>query len=617
MKFYILTQILLAKELFMAVSETILNHVETALRGLSPAEATQKIRELAQHYGVTTATINRWAAGKGIRFRRQRRDKGASGATREILLSASTLMLVSRRTSNEIPLPACDAKMILDDSGHATGGVSANRFIARLRQEKISAKDMLRPSPHQRLLSDHPNHVWQFDVTNCLQYFLDDKKGLGERDTEMTMYKNKIVKTAKTIKKELLRYAVVDHCSGAFYFQYFYATGERAADGSAFLFRAMRPKDELIKKLFDGESAPKLGKYRMHGVPIKLICDRGSIATAKANQALFEALRCELITHMPGNPRAKGAIEGLMKYINRFEARLKLQRPESLAELNRWALDWCIYTNGVPKMRGVAPRSVLWSFITAEQLRLCPDEDLYRLLIREPAVTRVADGSCLISVDNRSYQIPDSQAAWQKVHVVRHPYEYPNIEVHFNGKVWLCQPIPEDQYGRRTNGTPYGEYKTPKYTGTQRAKTEMEHKAEELGITWKGTGDKRMAQAPPVGFESPLQVFGHHADKVGNIEFIEKKGTPLEIKHPDEPENKPITSDAAEVPRTIAARMISCTELLKKLSAEIGTVPTTLNAELRAQYERGIEINKAEEVIRQIVEGTWHAVPCETVSLAG
>jgi hypothetical protein len=526
-------------------------------------------------------------------------------------------MLTSRRKSNEIPLPAVDAKMILDDSGIETGNVSASRFIARLRQEKISAKDMLRPTPHQRLLSKHPNHVWQFDVTNCLQYFLD-AKGLGERDTEMTMYKNKIVKTAKAIKKELLRYVVVDHCSGAFYMQYFYASGEKAADGSAFLFRAMRPKDELIKQLWNGESAPKLGKFRMHGVPFMLVVDRGSIATAKANQALFEALRIELNMHMPGNPRAKGAVEGMMKYINRFEARLKFQRPADLNELNRWALDWCIYINAAVKMRDIAPRSVLWSYITAEQLRLCPEEDLFRLLIKEPTISRIADGSRIISVDSRHYQVPDSQAAGQRVMVVRHPYEYPNVEVHFNGNVWLCQPIPEDQYGRLANGTHYGDYKTPKYTETQHAKTEMEKTAETWGLTFKGTGDKRMAVPPPVGFESPLQIFGHHADKVGNIEFMEKRGTPLDINHPEEPENKQIRSDAAEVPRTVAARMISVTELLKRLRAEMGKIPQWINADLHARYDdTGIEINKAEEVIAKIIDGTWNEVPCETVSLTG
>lgn len=591
----------------MAVSEIILDHVQKSLRGLPAKEAAPVIKALAVHYGVSTATIHRYAAQRGIRFRKERATKGTSRATKEILMDGSALLLSSRRQSNSIPLPACDAKRILEDSGIETGGVSTSWYLSRLRQERISARDLLRPSPHQTLLSDHPNHVWQFDVTNCLQYFLEPKKGLGERDTEMTMYKNKVVRTAKTIKKELLRYAVVDHCSGAFFFQYFYASGERAADGSAFLFTAMRPKDELIRRTWNGQSAAKLGKYRFHGVPFMLIADRGSIMTAKANQALFDALRIDLKLHMPGNPRAKGAIEGLMHYINRFEGRLKFQRPADLDELNRWALDWCIWTNAVPKMRNVAPRSVLWSFITAEQLRLCPDADLYRLLIKEPAITRTASGARIIDLDNRHYQIPDPQAAGQKVSVVRHPYEYPNIEVHFNGFVWLCQPIPEDEYGRPACGVSFGEYKGTEHTATQRAKTEMEKRAEAWGLKWKGTGDKRMAQAPPVGFESPLRVMGHQADKVGNVEFIERKGTPLEIKEAKMPENKTLSMDAATVSRGVAARRISFVAFLKQLRAEIGVIAPAMNRDLRERYETGIGIEEVEEVIRSLREGTWPA----------
>jgi hypothetical protein len=134
----------------------------------------------------------------------------------------------------------------------------------------------------------------------------------------------------------------------------------------------------------------------------------------------------------------------------------------------------------------------------------------------------------------------------------------------------------------------------------------MEKKAEELGITWKGTGDKRMAVAPPVGFTSPLTVFGHQADKVGNIEFIERKGTPLAVKQPEAPENQAITSSAAEVSRSIAARRISFYTFLKQLSAEIGIVEPPLHETLRVKYENGIEINEAEEVISKIAEGTWH-----------
>jgi len=588
----------------MAVTESILDHVEASLRGLTVSEASQKMKDLAGHYGVPVATVNRWAKKRNLRWRKVKSNKGTSAVSRETLKEASAMLLATRRTSNQIALPACDAKEILEDSGIDTK-VSTSWFLSRMRQEQISAKDLLRPSPHQTLLSDHPNHVWQFDVTNCLQYFLDERKGLGERDTEMTMYKNKVVKTAKAIKKELLRYAVVDHCSGAFFFKYFYASGEKASDGSAFLFEAMRPKDEMIKRTWNGSSGTKLGKYRFHGVPFILIADRGSIMTAKANQALFDALRIDFQLHLPGNPRAKGAIEGLMHYLNRFEGRLKFQRPADLDELNRWALDWCIYANAALKMRNIAPRSVLWSYITQDQLRLCPEAELFHLLIREPTIRRKANGARIISVDNLEYQIKDSQASGQWVDVVRHPYEYPAVEVHFNGKVWLCQPIEKDRYGRLTNGVSIGTYKAIKQTETQKAKTEMEKKAEAWGLSWKGTGDKRRAEAPPVGFVSPLQVMGHQADKVGNLEFIDKRGTPLEIKEPELPANETMRMDAATVSRGIVSRRISLIELLKQVRTEIGVISPPLNGELRERYAEGIEIAEVDSVIRAIADGTW------------
>ena len=89
----------------MAVSETILNHVESSLRGLTPKNAAQKTKELATHYGVTPASINRYAAARGIRFRKERKTKGMSGASREILLNASTLLLTSRRHRTRFPCP--------------------------------------------------------------------------------------------------------------------------------------------------------------------------------------------------------------------------------------------------------------------------------------------------------------------------------------------------------------------------------------------------------------------------------------------------------------------------------------------------------------------------------
>ena len=242
-----------------------------------------------------------------------------------------------------------------------------------LRQSCAKAsypQNIFAPVSHKTLLSDHPNHVWQFDVTNCLQYFFDDK-GFGERDQEMELDKNRLLSAAKKIKKQLLRYVIVDHCTGAFYLRYFYATGERAEDGERCFFEAMRPKDELIERLYNDEAeiTARKGQYKFHGVPFCVYADKGSISRAKKFQNLFDALHIRFDTHMPGNPRAKGMVEGLMRIINRFEARLIFKRPQDLDEINRWAFDWCIKMNATHMFRFAPEAPSIHDYL--EQLRLC------------------------------------------------------------------------------------------------------------------------------------------------------------------------------------------------------------------------------------------------------
>ncbi len=592
----------------MKATETILQHVYDSLRSLKDGEVCDKARALAAHYGCSVQTIYAWAKRKGLRWRKEKASKGKTKADAEAVKQAAALVYASRRANKDVPLPVCDAIEMLKDSGVPMGDVSGDRIAALLRERQMSAAALVQPSPHVNMLSEHPNHVWQFDVTNCLQYFLDDK-GMGERDADMELYKNKIVKTAKKIKKELLRYVAVDHCSGAFFFWYYYASGERAIDGADFLYKAFRPKDELIEATFNGSAASKKGKYHMHGVPLMLAPDRGSIIADKANNNLFEGLRIEVRPHMPGNPRAKGLVEWLMNFLRRFEARLKFKRPQDLAELNAWSLDYCIAVNALKITRGIAPRSALWQKIRPEQLRLCPEEPVYRMLIRKPAFEATANGACIISVDNRKYRIPDSNAARKKVWVVISAYEYPALEVHFNGYVWALQPIAIDEYGRLSDGVKYGEDKswkdTEKDTDIQKAKKELEQIAsDQWGIKWKGTGDKRIAVAPPLGHQTPLQVFGHQADKV-KVEFINRKGTELEIKQPEMPENRPLKTDAHELSRTIANRREPFISFLKRLIQHVGPISTKMNALLRAEYGNGIELTHAEEVMGQIAAGTW------------
>ena len=586
------------------MSPESVHFIRQELTGLAGRERTQRIAELAERFQRHPGSIARIAKKAGVSLRKERSDKGTSKVPEDKVKLASALLLTTRRLTNRITLPACDAKEILEDSGMLDIDVSDAWFVSRLRQEKLSAKHLCAPSPHVTMLSAHPNHVWQFDVTNCLQYFFDDK-GMGERDREMELDKNRIIKAAKAIKRQLLRYVVVDHCTGAFYFRYFYASGERPEDGERLMFEAMRPKDEIIKSLWNGDSDlsdSRIGKYRFHGVPLAVYADRGSIARAKKFQNLFEALRIEFFTHLPGNPRAKGMVEGLMSMINRFEARLVFRRPRNLDEINLWALDWCIKVNATGLFRGFAPRSALWSKITSEQLRLCPDEaTFWRLVSTEPIKKRVS-GSLLISHNGRKYRVEDPNLAGEYVFIRENAYESPAIDVYGNGFIWLVPPVPLDDFGRLSDGVMFGQYKSLKETDVQTAKKELETIASErFGVSWKGTGDKRRAVAPPLGHVSPLTVFGHQTEKLGNLELMDRKGTPLEVAPPEPIPNKPLLHGAHEVSRAGMSRMIPLIDFMRQLRDEIGgPIPPELNRSLKDQHPDGVPVDDAPALIDQL-----------------
>ncbi len=500
---------------------------------LSPLPQGPRLREavdnLARKYIVSASTIYRWANKAGLRWRKERADKGNGKVGREEALKIGALLQASRRLTKSIPLPACDAVEILQDSGLLTKDVSTSTCLRALRQHKISGQDILRPAPYRDLYAEHPNEVHGFDVTNCLQWDFDEKKGMTGRDVEMTLYPNKLVKTAKKIRREILRYMLVDKASGWFYFRYYYAAGEKATDGMDFLYRAWRPKEDE--------------RYRGHGVPEMLYADRGAIVHANACKNMLAALGVRLETHMPGNPRAKGLVEGMMHFANRFEAMLKTRRPRGLDELNDWALDWCIYINAEKEFRETdATRSGLFNYITQEQLRLCPDWETLSFCIRTAPETRRVNGNLIFQYRGRNYRIPDSNNAGRTVSVCFNPYDFPQVvATDEDGTTYFLAPVETDVFGQRRDdqAVHFGEFKGHKHTETQQAKKEMETIAEEWGISYTGNADKRRSEPPKMGVESPIKFFGHQAEKVGNVAFMDKPGIEIELDAKPEPRRMP------------------------------------------------------------------------------
>jgi hypothetical protein len=283
---------------------------------------------------------------------------------------------------------------------------------------------------------------------------------------------------------------------------------------------------------------------------------------------------------MPYNPRRQGAVETVHNIIeNWFESGLRLQPATSVEELNRWALDFMIWYQSAQKhTRHGMTRIQCWLLIKKEQLRELPSDEILQALYVNPEEERIVDGSYTISYRGNEYKLKHIPGLFRgaKVIVAINPYKYPTMNVIWQGNRYEVKPIeklPAYLGGFRADAAIIGqEYKSPRETLTQQAQKRFENMA---------YGEERKKDAVP--FEG-LKVFGHHAEKVGNLSYIEKQGAPLEID------------------RNIVEKSIPFTEFLKRLIQQIGPISPELNQQLKAKYGDSIEISRAEEVIRQITE---------------
>ncbi len=316
---------------------------------------------------------------------------------------------------------------ILKRSGEISAEASMATIRRHLRRAGLSRAQMQRawttddhktPTFHTQLKSKFPNHLHLFDITPCVQYFFDDRgKGLKQRDKNLQLYGTKM-KEYRKVKKHLLRYVLVDHFSGTIFVQYFHASGERAADVIRFLWEAWRGQEEQLEQ------------YPFRGVPDLLYLDSGAANLAGYTRTLMSNLNVEMIAHKPGNPRAKGGVEGVMPFWEgQFESRLSLKSAPDLDTLNSWALDYCIYLNAAkPHRRHGHSRSALWAFmIRTEGLRIPPEWRVFQGLAHSRPVTRKIGRDKMVHFKGQAYLVLDPVNLGDVVEVSHDPYNYPDI----------------------------------------------------------------------------------------------------------------------------------------------------------------------------------------------
>ncbi len=517
--------------------------------------------------GKSVSTLYRIAKDHGFASGRKRRtDKGAlkSGLTEEQILYVMSLMKVSSREVKGVIMSVETAlEIAIDNEVIEAGQISASRLQTILRERGMNAAALDAPTPSISMASDHPNHVHVFDASVCIQYYLKGKKGMQIMD-ERDFYKNKPDNFAK-IKTRLIRYVLVDHFSHFLFVKYYNISGENQLTVMDFLTSAWR-----------GAHHEKLP---FHGVPFFVLMDAGAAHTAKGMQAFLKNLDIETPKALPHNPRRQGSAEVVQNIVERqFESRLRFCPADTVEELNVWCIDWLVHFNNNRRLRrSGTSRAASWLTIKQDELRILPNDELLQDLFAEPEVTRTVRPDNTISFRSEDYRTKHIERLrpGMKVQVVLRPYHWPEVAIVFDEVAYLAKPIGKLAGGFSADSARIGqEFKAQPETATQKAIKQAENLV---------YGEERKKSDLPFG--GSVKVFGHQADKLGNMATIPKRGTPMEVG------------------RDLVAKEIPIGDFLKKLRNSTGRIEPATNKALKAEFGTSIDVKRADQVIAAISAG--------------
>ncbi|MBI1397082.1 MAG: DDE-type integrase/transposase/recombinase [Betaproteobacteria bacterium] len=470
-----------------------------------------------------------WTSG-----RRPRRDRGASKrfSQEDLELVARVKKAGARPQLRKQLITTEQALAQLAANGHCQfEGASASTVDRLLRKAGLGERARKHPKEHVTMRSLHPNHVWQLDASIAVQWRIGPGgKRLARRD-EFTLHKPEKWKEEREI---LLRWLVVDHYSGAMFVRYVLAPGENAKDLLSFLIEAMQPK-------------PDAQRFPFCGVPAMLMLDRGAAGQSKIFQRFLKAIGIEALTHNPGSPQAKGAVEVSHNIWERFfEWQLLLKPASTLEELNERAMVACTVLNATQiHSRHGRTRSAMWRSITADQFRHAPPAEHCFAVASTAPHSRVVDKFRRITFGGQEWQITSPVTRNEKVRVELNPWAPDDLIVTTaEGERLACERIILEQAGFRFDAPIIG------HEHARHAATPAE-KLEKAAATLP----------PPIEPKSRIET-------VPAVAYLPLPGTPLDMSEllPKQP---PIPAD--NVPRRLreALGLARITEEQRELIDEL------------------------------------------------
>ena len=588
----------------------IKNYLETA------DNIKEAMEYLAFKLGVSYKRMQSIALDAGFRRRQERSNKGETSCPTDVidLIAARVRISIKKGAKDAFDINTTIKKeyeTLIEEGVDIP--VSYERICTLLRNMQLDRKSLTTATPFVRLDSLHVNHVHLFDITNCLQWHLEKGHGMNEEDISKWLYPNKVLEEARKrdMKPKLLRYVMIDHKSRAFYFQYFYTSGERAENGAEFFYNAWADKRPLIEKTLG--IADYDGMYQFSGIPKIIYTDGGPIFKDTAIKNLMAALGVEVLIHKTHNPRAKGMVERHMKIIgDNFESNLRRFKIETLEELNAYALDWCIkFNNERVVAKTNKTRSQLWRTIKSDEYTLLPGLDIYNTLIAKEDETRVLNGNCEFTYKGQDYICDNPNFAGQKVIIKIHLSDYPALHLHFNGIVEKAYPFSRDEYGRpqiARTGIIGEKYASHAVTDAEILKEHIEQVAERVdGVVFTGNNDKRIAK-PTLNAAAKPAV----KTKKETIAYLRIQGEIVKTENPYKPvTNEVVSNKSPEVLSSSddhAPLLLPVSSAIGMLISEYGSITPVQNKRLKAMFKDGVPNNLSATELYNMINAPYMEV---------
>lgn len=579
----------------------ITSDLQDYLRGLAkrldeaPAGSKKEIIQGASAFlGKCEQTIYELLKGAGWSASRKRRnDRGKLSVTQREAMIVSCMVMESCRENGKKTLSVKNAIKIAINNGLIASAAAPSTYLRAMRAYGVHPDQIDRPKPHSTLSSLHPNYAWQFDVSVCVLFYIDDNGARPMPKNEF--YKNKPQNFEKIKKKRVLRYLITDHYTGTFFVKYYLAAGEN--------------QETLFHFLMDAFASKNDSREPFHGVPFHLIWDLGSANQSHMIKTLLDRLQVKHLAHKDGEPRAKGQVESTHNLVEReFEGLLRLTEIKSIDDLNQKARLWMRYYNSTAiHGRYNDTRYTKWRTIEPEELRLAPSLEICQSLLETKPVLRTVTGNLTIrhkiaGYDPMEYSVMDIPTirVGDKIEVRVNPYRAPNIHIieqDQNGKEVLfdCEPIQKDSAGFPLDAPVIGqEYKSLPDTETDRLRKEMARIA--YGAETDEEAEKARRNKEPM-FGGAIKAF-QHMENHPDIYYMVRPGTDLNL-----PERA-----QAEVETKI--RVQQALILLSKSNFFNGfSMTPEIRELLNKQYPEGVSRDSLEEVRDFIIRANEEETP--------